>query len=224
VLGAGVVGVLNGAITISFGIPSFIVTVGMLLIVSGFTLNISEGFPKRAPSDGLASDVFGGAQFSGVAWALGIAAVMHVVLTQTRWGIHTVAVGGNPTGAREAGVPANRVRMRNFIVASMLAGFAGTIEGIRIGSFDPGAAVSGQRVFEAVAAAVIGGTVLTGGSGTVIGAFLGALVLAILRDGFVIEGVSAFTFNIVLGAAIIFAMILNMIAGRARIRLRSARS
>jgi simple sugar transport system permease protein len=220
-LGASVVGFVNAGITIAFGIPSFIVTLGMMLVVGGITLNISDGFPKRAPSEGMAVDLFGGARFSGFAWAVLIAVVMQIVLTQTRWGVHTIATGGNPTGAREAGIPANRIRVRNFAVASMLAGFAGTIEGIRIGSFDPGAAVAGQKVFDAVAAAVIGGTLLTGGSGTVIGALLGAIVLAILRDGFIIEGVSAFTFNIVLGASIIVAMILNVIATRLRIRLES---
>jgi simple sugar transport system permease protein len=221
-LGAGVVGLLNGAISIGFGIPSFIVTLGMLLVVSGFTLNISDGFPKRAPTEGVAVEIFGGARFSGFLWVLAVTAAMHVILTRTRWGVYTVATGGSSIAAREAGVPANRIRTRNFVVASMLAGFAGIIEGVRIGSFDPGAAVAGQKVFDAVAAAVIGGTLLTGGSGTVIGAFLGALVLAILRDGFVIEGVSAYTFNMVLGAAIIGAMILNVLATRARARLRSA--
>jgi simple sugar transport system permease protein len=219
--GASIVGLLNGAISIAFGIPSFVVTLGTQLVVSGFTLNISDGFPKRAPSGG-AAGVFGGAQYTGFLWALSIAALMHVVLTRTRWGAHTIATGGNPIGARESGVPINRIRMKNFVVASMLAGFAGLIEGIRIGSFDPGAAVSGQKVFDSVAAAVIGGTLLTGGSGTVIGAFLGALVLAILRDGFILEGVSAFTFNMVLGSAIIVAMVFNVIAARARARLRSA--
>jgi len=223
-LGAGVVGAINGAITIAFGIPSFIVTLGTLLAVGGFTLNISDGFPKRAPTGGVAVDIFGAAKFSGFAWVVAITIVMHVILTRTRWGVYTVAAGGNPTGAREAGVPANRIRARNFVVASMLAGFAGMIEGIRIGSFDPGAAVSGQKVFDAVAAAVIGGTLLTGGSGTVIGAFLGALVLAILRDGFIIDGVSAYTFNLVIGSAIIVAMILNVLATRARASLRKAGS
>jgi simple sugar transport system permease protein len=221
VIGAGVVGVINGTITMTVGIPSFIVTLGMLLIVSGLTLNLSDGFPARAPSEGLAANIFGGAPFSGLAWVVLITTILHLALTRTRWGIYTIAVGGNPVGALEAGVPANRIRMRNFVVAAMIAGFAGIIEGIRIGSFDPGAAVAGQRVFEAVAAAVIGGTVLTGGSGTVIGAFLGALVLSILRDGFAIQGVSAFTFNIVLGAAIIVAMVLNALATRARIRSQS---
>jgi len=223
VLGAGLVGVLNGAITISAGIPSFVVTLAMGFIINGFTLNISDGFPKRAPSTGLAADIFGGAAFSGLMWVIVIVTIMHFVLTKTRWGVYTIAIGGNRTGAKEAGVPSTRIRMRNFVVAAMLAGFAGVIEGIRVGSFDPGAGVAGQRVFESVSAAVIGGTLLTGGAGTVIGAFLGALVLAILRDGFVLAGISSFTFTMVLGAAIIVAMVLNSIASKARIRSQSVR-
>jgi simple sugar transport system permease protein len=223
VLGAGIVGVINSGITIYAGIPSFIVTLAMLFIVSGFTLNISDAFPKPAPSEGLAG-VFGGAPFSGLGWAILIVVVFHIALTKTRWGVYTIAIGDNRLGAREAGVPANKITMRNFVVSAMIAGFAGILEGIRIDSFDPGAGgAAGQRVFMAVAAAVIGGTVLTGGYGTIIGAFLGALVLAILRDGFTIMGVSAFTFNIVLGAAIIVAMVVNELATRGRIRSQSAR-
>jgi simple sugar transport system permease protein len=223
VLGAGVVGYLNGAISLGFGIPSFIVTLGMGFVINGFTLNISDGFPKRVASTGVAADIFGGANFSGLMWVIVIVIGMHLILNHSRWGVYTVAVGGNPLGASEAGVPSRNIKMRNFILAAMLAGFAGVIEGIRVGSFDPGAGVAGTKVFESVAAAVIGGTALAGGSGTIIGAFLGALVLAILRDGFNLEGVSAFTFTMVLGAAIILAMILNSLAAKARVRSQSAR-
>ncbi len=222
VLGAGVVGYLNGAISLGFGIPSFIVTLGMGFIINGFTLNISDGFPKRVPSTGAAA-IFGDANFSGLMWVIIIVIGMHLILNHSRWGVYTVAVGGNPLGAKEAGVPSRKIKMRNFILAAMLAGFAGVIEGIRVGSFDPGAGVAGTKVFASVAAAVIGGTLLSGGSGTIIGAFLGALVLAILQDGFNLQGVSAFTFTMVLGAAIILAMILNSLANKARIRSQSAR-
>jgi simple sugar transport system permease protein len=222
VLGAGIVGVINSGITIYAGIPSFIVTLAMLFIVSGFTLNISNAFPVPAPSEGLA-EIFGGAPFSGLGWAILIVVVFHIALTKTRWGVYTIAIGDNRLGAREAGVPANRITIRNFVVSAMVSGFAGIIEGIRIDSFDPGAGgAAGQRVFMAVAAAVIGGTVLTGGYGTIIGAFLGALVLAVLRDGFTIIGVSAFTFSVVLGAAILVAMVVNEAAARVRIRSQSA--
>jgi simple sugar transport system permease protein len=223
VLGAGVVGYLNGAISLGFGIPSFIVTLGMGFVINGFTLNISDGFPKRVPTTGVATEIFGGANFSGLMWVIIIVIGMHLILNYSRWGVYTVAVGGNPLGASEAGVPSRNIKMRNFILAAMLAGFAGVIEGIRVGSFDPGAGVAGTKVFESVAAAVIGGTALAGGSGTIIGAFFGALVLGILRDGFNLEGVSAFTFTMVLGAAIILAMILNSLASKARIRSQSAR-
>jgi simple sugar transport system permease protein len=223
VLGAGVVGYLNGAISIGFAIPSFIVTLGMGFIINGLTLNISDGFPKRVPADAAGISIFGGANFSGLGWVIVITIVMHLILKHTRWGVYTVATGGNPLGASEAGVPTRRIKMRNFILAAMLAGFAGVIEGIRVGSFDPGAGVAGTKVFAAVAAAVIGGTALLGGSGTIIGAFLGALVLAILQDGFNLQGVSAFTFTMVIGAAIILAMILNSLATKARIRSQSAR-
>ncbi|NIU06138.1 MAG: ABC transporter permease, partial [Gammaproteobacteria bacterium] len=81
---------------------------------------------------------------------------------------------GNPLGAREAGVPTDRIKIGNFMICSALAGFAGIMEGYRISSFDP---LSGgfNTMFFGIAAAVIGGTALAGGSGTIIGGFLGAL-------------------------------------------------
>ncbi len=152
-------------------------------------------------------------------WALGFTVLLHVVLTNTRWGVYTVATGGNPIGAREAGVQTKRIKVGNFMLAATLAGFTGISEGIRIASLDPLAGGS-QLMFYGVAAAVIGGTALAGGSGTIIGAFLGALVLGVLRDGLVIGGSSANTFNMILGAAIIASMILNVAANRLRLRLR----
>ena len=138
VLGAGVVGYLNGAISLGFGIPSFIVTLGMGFIINGFTLNISDGFPKRVPSTGVAAAIFGDANFSGLMWVIIIVIGMHLILNHSRWGVYTVAVGGNPLGAKEAGVPSRKIKMRNFILAAMLAGFAGVIEGIRVGLLRPG--------------------------------------------------------------------------------------
>ena len=145
--------------------------------------------------------------------------VAHVILASTRWGVHTVATGGNPIGAREAGVQTKRIKVGNFMLAAVFAGFAGVSEAIRVDSIDPLSGGS-NLMFLAVAAAVIGGTALAGGSGTVIGAFLGALVLGMLRDGLTIKGISAFTFNMILGIAIVASMILNAAANRLRIRMR----
>jgi simple sugar transport system permease protein len=217
-LGAAAVGAINGILTIATGVPSFITTLGMIFFLNGFTLTISDGFPKPAPEGGFA-DVLGGARFTGFIWAVVITVIAHVVLASTRWGVHTVATGGNPIGAREAGVPTRRVKVGNFMFAAVLAGFAGISESIRVSSIDPQGG-GPDFMFLAVASAVIGGTALAGGSGTVIGAFLGALFLGILRDGLTVKGISSFTYFMVLGLAIIASMILNSAANRLRIRMR----
>ena len=217
-LGAAAVGAVNGILTVTTGVPSFITTLGMIFFLNGFTLTISDGFPKPAPEGGFA-EVIGGARFSGFIWAVVITVIAHVILASTRWGVYTVATGGNPIGAREAGVPTRRIKVGNFMFAAVLAGFAGISEAIRVSSIDP-LAGGPDFTFLAVASAVIGGTALAGGSGTVIGAFLGALFLGILRDGLTIKGISAFTYFMVLGIAIIASMILNSAANRLRIRMR----
>ncbi len=116
--------------------------------------------------------IFGKAHWAELIWVLVIVVVMQVLLSATRFGIYTQAVGGNPVGAAESGIRANRVKIVNFAIASTLAGLGGIMDGLRVGSFDPtnGGA---QTMFFAVASAVIGGTALLGGSGTVVGALLG---------------------------------------------------
>jgi hypothetical protein len=132
--------------------------------------------------------------------------VLHVVLRHTRWGLHTIAAGANEIGAREAGIRVTRLKIGNFVMCGVLAGFTGGLEAFRIGSIDPQAG-GNQIMFLAVAAGVIGGTPLAGGSGTVIGGLIGAVVLGVLNDGFTLIGINAFVFNIILGAAILVAMI-----------------
>ena len=147
--------------------------------------------------------------YSEIIWAVVIGAVMHVVLRHTRWGLHTIAAGANELGASEAGIHVNRLKIGNFILAAVLAGFTGMLEAFRITSIDPQAG-GNQIMFLAVAAGVIGGTPLAGGSGTIIGGLIGAAVLGILNDGFTLIGINAFTFNIILGAAILAAMLFNI--------------
>ena len=217
-LGAGFVGFLNGIMTVASGVPSFITTLGMLFFLNGFTLTISDAFPKPAPGGGIA-EVLGGARFTGFMWAAVFVVLVHVLLVNTRWGVYTVATGGNPVGAREAGIQVKRIKVGNFVLGAMLAGFMGISEAIRVTSMEPLAGGS-NLMFLGVAAAVIGGTALAGGSGTVVGAFLGAIVLGVLRDGLTIKGINAATFNMILGIAIIASMFLNAMANRFRIRMR----
>jgi simple sugar transport system permease protein len=206
---AGLVGLVNGAVTVYLRIPSFVTTLGTLFFVNGFTLTISRGTPVSPPEDGLFAEIMGAWGYSEFIWAIVLAAIMHVLLRHTRWGLHTIASGANPLGASEAGIHVRRLKLGNFILAAIFAGFTGTLECFRISSIDPQAG-GNQIMFLAVAAAVIGGTPLAGGSGTIIGGLIGAAVLGILNDGFTLIGINAFTFNMILGAAILAAMIFNI--------------
>jgi simple sugar transport system permease protein len=150
-------------------------------------------------------------------WALAVIVVMQVVLSYTRWGLYTFSVGGNIVGAREAGVNVNLVKVRNFMLASTLGGLAGILESFRITSIEPLAGGT-DIMFRAVAAAVIGGTALAGGSGTIVGGLLGAVVLSVLLDGFTLVGINADTFDMILGLAILVAMVLNVFLQRSRRR------
>ena len=214
-LSGSVVGLVNGIITVGVGVPSFITTLGMAYFLNGLTLNISGAFPVETPGGETFFRIFGGSPYVTVYWALGVIVVMTILLARTRWGLHTVATGGNLLGASESGVNVKKVKVGNFVLCSMLGALAGILESVRIDTIQ---ALQGgfPIMFYAVAAAVIGGTSLFGGSGTIIGAALGVLVLAVLNLGFTLQGISAYTFDLVLGLAIIASMALNVTVERIR--------
>jgi simple sugar transport system permease protein len=157
--------------------------------------------------------------WSTILWAVVLTIVMHVVLTRTRWGLHTISVGGNLLGAREAGINANRIKFGNFMITGLFGALVGIQVAFMTGSIDP---TSGQYtpMFYSVAAAVVGGTAMLGGVGTIIGAFFGAFVIALMEDGFQILGVSANPLPIIFGAVILVAMIANVQLTRLRERGR----
>jgi simple sugar transport system permease protein len=206
---AGGVGLINGAITTLLDVPAFVTTLGTMFLINGLTLTISGGFPVAPQAAAGFVAAFGGDVWARLGWSLAIAILLQFVLSRTRFGLHTIATGGNIVAASEVGIRVRSIKVRNFALCSVLAGFAGVIDAFRIGSIDP-LAGGAEITFAAIAAAVIGGTLLTGGSGTLIGAFIGALVLGILKDGFTLNGVSAFTFDMILGGAILLTMAVNV--------------
>jgi simple sugar transport system permease protein len=204
------IGAINGIVTVYFKVPSFIATLGAYFYLNGITLTISNAFPVTPPDVGsFWNGVLGNNIYWESFWALLIIAIMQLVLSKTRWGLYTISAGSNPHGSSEVGVNVNAIKMRNFMLASTLAGLAGIMAGFRITSIDPTAG-GADIMFQAVSGAVIGGTALQGGAGTVVGAFLGTLVLMVLKDGLTLVGVSAFTFDTILGVMIVVAMIINI--------------
>ena len=214
-ISGSLVGLTNGLITVWVRVPSFITTLGMIFLLNGLTLKISGAFPVETPGGHTFFRIFGGARYTTLYWALGVIIVMAILLGRTRWGLRTIATGGNLIGASESGVNVHRIKIGNFVICSTLGALAGILEGVRLTSIQP--LQGGTSImFYAVAAAVIGGTSLFGGSGTIVGAALGVLVLAVLNLGFTLQGVSAYTFDLVLGIAIIVSMAFNITLERLR--------
>jgi simple sugar transport system permease protein len=212
---SALIGLAIGLLTIRLNVPSFITTLGMYFLINGVTLTISRGFPANTPGGPFLTNLLGGWGYAEIVWALLIVAVMHIVLRHTRWGLHTTAVGGNIIAAAEVGIRIDRIKIGNFVLTSALGGFAGLLEAFRIGSTDPLAGGS-NIMFQGVASGVIGGTALGGGSGTIVGGLVGAIVLGVLNDGFTLQGINAFTFNIIIGGAILIAMVANIHLPRLR--------
>jgi simple sugar transport system permease protein len=217
------VGLINGLFTAVVGINSFITTLGMLLSLEGLTLIISHAQPVETPGTDVAgvttfARIFGAGTYSELIWAVLVVVALQVVLSLTRWGLYTVAVGGNRLGAAEAGIKVRVVIIRNFILCSTCAAIVGILEAVRTSSVQPDPSGANEILFDGISAAVIGGTLLAGGSGTVVGALIGALFLGVLRDGLIIKGVNADYLSFYLGLAIIVAMAANTYVGRVRRR------
>jgi simple sugar transport system permease protein len=211
------VGWINAFLTITIGLPSFITTLGTGFVLLGIVDTTSHGEPVSIPAGMTGDASWLGGNWAPFIWAVALTIIMHIVLTRTRWGLHTVSVGGNLLGAREAGIHVNTIKYGNFMLTGLFGALVGLQNAYVTNSIDPTAG-GYQPMFYAVTAAVIGGTAMLGGTGTIIGAFLGAVVIGMLTDGFIILGVSANPLDIIFGAAVLVAMIANVQLARLRER------
>ncbi len=226
---ASVLGGVSGIFTAYVGMPSFVATLAMLFFIDGLALILTHSQQVTTPGASISglhvgtfTKVFGQGTYSELIWALALAGILQVVLSMTRWGIYTVATGGNRLGAAEAGIHTRFVIVRNFVLCAATAGFAGMLESVRTSSITPDPSGSNQFLLYAVAAVIIGGTLMTGGEGTVIGALLGALFIGILENGLTAKGVSATYEDLYIGIAVIIAMTIYVLVRR--VRLRSGRA
>jgi simple sugar transport system permease protein len=217
---AGVMGLINGLILVRTGIPSFIITLGTQFMYTGVLwfysrsqmLQITEDLPAFALLNGRMewlSAWLPGANFrTAFLWLVLLVILMQVVLTRTRFGNHVFATGGNKAAAAAQGVLVHRVKLACFGISGMCAGLAGVMlfaqfKTVRI------ATGAGQEL-QAIAAAVVGGTLLSGGSGSIVGALIGVLLISMLRTGVVLTNIiSADNFTAVVGVTIVGAAILN---------------
>ncbi|WP_424216397.1 ABC transporter permease (plasmid) [Streptomyces sp. BI20] len=213
VLVAGAVGMacglVNGYVSERWRVPSFIVTLGMLNVARGAALEYTDGRTLYAFPTGFTR--FGTATFLGVPalfWvALAMVAVGHVVLTRTVFGRLVVAIGGNEEAVRLSGHRTRPVKVAVFVIAGLAVGVAAITYMARLGVAGP--IVGAGYELNAIAAVVIGGASLSGGKGSMIGTLLGACLLGVLTNGLLLSGVSDFQRQIVTGAVIIVAVVLD---------------
>jgi simple sugar transport system permease protein len=209
-------GFINGFLVVTMRLPSFIATLGTGFILYGFVLTGLHDEPVDIPATTMGMGKWIGSDaWSMTIWMVALVVVFQIVLTRTRWGLHTISVGGNQLGAREAGIHVGRIKYGNFMITGVLGALVGIQNAFYSNTIDPNAG-GYLPMFYAVAAAIIGGTAMLGGSGTVLGAFLGAIVLATLQDGFSVAGVSSNPLEIIFGLAVIVAMIANVQLARLR--------
>jgi simple sugar transport system permease protein len=216
------IGFINGIFVHKSGLPSFIVTLGMLFVIRGATIGLTRRETGRTQVGGLAKTdgyesahkVFAtqveiaGAQFSiSIAWWIAITALATWILLRTSFGNWIFGVGGNSQAARNVGVPVARVRILLFMGTAASAWLVAVIQAITFTSTD---VLRGQfREFYTIVAVVIGGTLLTGGYGTAIGASLGALIYGMVQQGIFFAGVDADWFQVVLGGMLLAAVLIN---------------
>ena len=209
-----IIGFINGFITLRFGIPSFIATLGMLYIARSLTTVATAGFPPPFPHE-LPNEMFV-YQFelfrASLYWSLLVAVILGILLHRSNLGNWIYATGGDVIAASSMGIKTNNIKMFCFILCGFLAGFAGMIQTFRLEAPLPSQGYLLE--LESIAAAVIGGVSLFGGIGTVIGAMIGAILIRFLESGIIMARIDAEWFRAGLGTLIILSVVFNTYISR----------
>ena len=211
-LGIGiVVGLANGVLTTRLRVPSFLITLGMAGIIGGLSRLITETRPVPVLDDTF-TEIFGSGDLGPVpsllVWTLGALLVSHVVYRKTTFGRELLATGGNRVAARYSGIDTNRIRIASLVICSFMASLAGLLY---VGRLHSARYTLGESdLLTVIAAAVIGGTSMSGGRGSMVGALVGSLVMGVLNNGLILMGLSVTEQMIARGLIIIVAVALSL--------------
>jgi ribose transport system permease protein len=211
-LGVGLgCGVVNGLLITMGGLPPFISTLGMMSVARGAALMFTQGRPVSGFSENFRFLATGEILQipSPIIVMLAVYLLAHFALTRSKLGRYAYAIGGNEQAALLSGVNTRFYKTTVYGLSGMLSGLAAIILTARLNSAQPIAGMMYE--LDAIAAAVIGGTSLMGGEGTVVGTLIGALIMGVLRNGLNLLGVSSFLQQIVIGSVIIIAVLLDMV-------------
>jgi ribose transport system permease protein len=218
-LAAGaLVGSINGALIAKAKLPPFIATLGMLYVTLGMAQVISDVHPIYFDQQPAFQDFFMGKPIVGIpniVWVmLGGAAVAWVLLNKTIFGRYTFALGSNEEATRLSGVNVDRWKIIVYAVDGLFIGLAGIVIASRMNSAQPGLGMGYE--LDAIAAAVIGGTSLSGGEGSVVGTIIGAFLISTLRIGLSVAGIPDQWKSVITGLVVIGAVWLDILRRRSR--------
>ena len=209
VVSCGLVGALAGGLVARFGVTPFIVTLGMMMMMRGLAFMLTGGFSiYQVPSS---LTWLGQGRFLGIPNTVLVLAVLyvaaHLFMSRTRYGRYVYAVGGNAEAARLSGVPVRWVTALVYVVSGVTAGFGGCIQASQVNTGAPN--MGTMYELYVIAAVVVGGTSLAGGTGRILGTLIGAFIIAVIQNGMNLLGIGSYTQMFVLGAVIVGAVLLD---------------
>ena len=211
-LGLGLIlGLINGFLITKGKLAPFIVTLATMTIFRGLTLVYTDGRPVAGPKDNFAFQFLGKGQFFGVPFQVILFAlaflILWTILNKTAMGRKIYAVGGNEKASFISGINIDKVKISVYVISSLMAVLSGLVLTSRLNSAQPTAGVAYEM--DAIAAVVLGGTSMTGGSGSLTGTLIGILILGVLNNGLNLLGVSSFYQQIVKGIVILIAVLID---------------
>jgi ribose transport system permease protein len=211
VIVGSLLGFFNGFVITKFKVPPFVATLAMLTIARGLTMLYTGGNPISSFDS--AFTFIGGGWFLGLpvpVWIAALIVIVAIIVTKKiKLGRYIFAIGGNENAAKLSGININKVKIIVYTIAGALAAVGGIIVTARLDSAQPNAGTSYE--LDAIAAVVIGGTSLSGGRGSIWGTVLGALIIGVLNNGLVLLDVSVFWQQVVKGAVILLAVIIDKV-------------
>lgn len=209
-LGGAVVGLLNGLLVVKANLPAFIATLGMQYVINGFIAVITNNLAISGCFDtykNISQYRLFGVIYLPIVYALVLGVLGYILLTKTRFGREVQSCGGNPETAYLAGINVTKRRIACFVMTSVFAALAGELICARFATAQPTAG-SGTEM-QIMAGVIIGGTSMYGGQGTVVGSFLGCVLLAVITNALILMNVSTLWQNLIYGLILIAALFID---------------
>lgn len=217
ILACGLVGMFTGGMVTMFGIPAFIVTLGVMFVARGMSFILADSSPIPVQNPGFGwlgrGEGFLGLPNSVLLMAL-LFVLAHLLMTRTTIGRYVYAVGGNPEAARLSGVPVKWILVFAYTLCGLLAGLGGVMEASLHVTGDPKA--GNMLELQVIAAVVVGGTSLAGGQGRIFGTLIGALIIGVIRNGMNLTGVEAHMQSVVYGIVILIAVLVDQLKSKVK--------